>query len=95
MISSAPTAVMAGGRLTVFTRTMHRTLTHRVYDPQAGAWTDWIHLGDGQISSAATAMVTDGDRLTVFARTLHETLTHKFYDGGWTDWIHLGDGKIT
>jgi len=41
---------MAGDRLTVFARTAHGTLTHMFYDPQQQAWTDWIHLGDGQIT---------------------------------------------
>jgi Repeat of unknown function (DUF346) len=90
-------AVMAKDRLTVFARTEHGTLTHKFYDPQKRAWTDWIHLGDGQISSAPCGVMA-GERLTVFARTAHGTLTHKYYDsqkGAWTDWIHLGDGKIT
>jgi len=63
----------------VFGRTAHGTLTHQVLRPKLQKWTDWIHLGDGQLSSGP-ASVMAGDRLTVFARTAHGTLTHKFYD---------------
>jgi V8-like Glu-specific endopeptidase len=97
VISPVIAAVFVGGRLTVFTRTLPGTLTHKFYDPQQQGWTDWVHLGDGEISSAPSAVMA-GDRLTVFARTAHGTLTHKFYDPqqqGWTDWVHLGDGEIS
>jgi hypothetical protein len=49
-ISSAPSAVMAGDRLTVFARTVDGTLTHTFYDPQRGKWRDWIPVVGGQIS---------------------------------------------
>jgi hypothetical protein len=97
VISYGLSAVMSGDRLTVFARTTHGTLTHKFYDPQNQKWTDWIHLGVGQISSGASAIVA-GDRLTVFARTDHGTLTHKFYDPQqqkWTDWIHLESAAIS
>jgi Peptidase family C25/Repeat of unknown function (DUF346) len=97
VISYGLSAVISGDRLTVFVRTAHGTLTHKFYDPQQQKWTDWIHLGDGQISSGASAVMA-GDRLTVFARTAHGTLTHKFYDPQqqkWTDWIHLEGAAIS
>ena len=97
VIEPGQSAVMAKDRLTVFARTEHGSLTHKYYDLAAGRWTDWIPLGDGQITSAPSAVMA-GDRLTVFARTAQGTLTHKFYDpqrGDWTDWTPLGDGVIT
>ena len=90
-------ATMANDRLTVFARTEHGSLTHKYYDPAAGRWTDWIHLGDGQVSSGASALMASG-RLTVFARSAHGTLTHKYYDPatqGWTQWIHLEGNPLS
>lgn len=86
---NAYSAVMADQRLTVFKRNTAGTLTHRFWN--GTAWTNWIDLGTGVISSAPSAVMANG-RLVVFARTEHRTLTHKFYDnqaGKWTDWIHL------
>jgi Peptidase family C25/Repeat of unknown function (DUF346) len=96
VISYGISAMMANDRLTVFARTMHGTLTHKFYDTQKQKWTNWVHLGDGQISSGSNAIMANS-RLTVFARTAHGTLTHKFYDTQkqkWTDWIHLESNFI-
>jgi hypothetical protein len=29
---------------------MHGTLTHKFFDSPRNAWTDWMHLGEGQIT---------------------------------------------
>jgi hypothetical protein len=89
--NSSPSAVMAGDRLTVFARSADGTLMHKFYD---GGWTDWLPLGEGQMTSGPSAVMA-GERLTVFARSEDGTLTHKYYDGGWTDWLPLGEGKMT
>jgi len=97
VIAYGLSAVMAHDRLTVFARTAHGTLTHKFYDLKLQKWTDWNHLGDGQISSAPSAVMAE-NRLTVFARTAHGTLTHKFYDPqqqAWTGWVHLEGGEIS
>ncbi len=91
VISYGISAVVVNGRLTVFARTMHGTLTHKFYDNALQKWSEWIHLKEGQISSSPSAVMA-GDRLTVFARTAHGILTHKFYDNvqqKWTGWIHF------
>jgi len=54
----------------VLARSVHGLLTHRFYDPQQQGWTPWVDLGNGQISSAPSAVMAD-DRLTV----LHELHT--------------------
>ena len=97
VIAYGLSVVMAKDRLTVFARTAHGTLTHKFYDPKLQKWTDWSHLGDGQLSSGPVSVMA-GDRLTVFARSAHGTLTHKFYDPQqqkWTGWVHLEGGEIS
>jgi hypothetical protein len=97
VIAYGLSAVMANDRLTVFARTAHGTLTHKFYDTINKKWTDWVHLGDGVISSAPAAIMAN-NRLTVFARAAHGILTHKFYDTAnrkWTDWKHLDGDAIS
>jgi hypothetical protein len=89
--------LMANDRLTVFARTAHGTLTHKFFDRRTQQWTEWMHLGDGQLSSGPGAVMA-GERLTVFARTAHGTLTHKFFDVQqqiWTQWAHFEGGEIS
>ena len=87
-------AVMAGQRLTVFSRNVAGRLTHTYYDPASGGWAAWKDLGTDPISSAPSAVMA-GSRLTVFARAMDSTLVHLFYEGGWTSWQGLGAGQIT
>jgi len=90
-------AAMAGDRLTVFARSEKSRLTHRYYDQAKGSWTDWIELGQEEISSGPSAVMAS-DRLTVFARALNWTLVYKYFDpiaGTWTNWLQIGEGEIT
>ena len=49
VIALGISAVMGNDRLAVFARTAHGTLTNKVYDAAQGGWSEWTHLGDGQI----------------------------------------------
>jgi hypothetical protein len=96
IMTSAPSAVIAGSRLVVFARGPNNTLIHRWYE---NGWTGWIPVGDGvgAIASSPSAVVAQ-TRLVVFARAVDGGLTHKFYDPawqGWTAWIPLGGEGIT
>ena len=94
IMTSAPSAVVAGTRLTVFARGPNNTLMHRYYE---NGWTGWLPLGEGTMTSSPSAVMAN-NRLVVFARGSDGGLTHKFYDSGWptwTDWIPLGGEGIT
>jgi len=51
----APSAVMAGDRLTVFARASNGKLAHRWYDGTKGSWTEWAEISGTEITSAPSA----------------------------------------
>jgi hypothetical protein len=95
----APSAVMAGDRLTVFARASNGKLAHRWYDGTKGSWTEWAEISDTEITSApSAAMGPPEGRLHVFARGTNGKLLVTYrdgVDGKWADWQTLGTKEIS
>ncbi|MCE9577415.1 MAG: hypothetical protein K8W52_29975 [Deltaproteobacteria bacterium] len=88
-ITSAPTALMIGSRLTVFARRDDGALWHQFYEN--GAWSGWRTLG-GSITSAPTAVMWAGQP-HVFVRGYDGVLWMIAYDGvqqRWSSWVRVG-----
>jgi hypothetical protein len=99
LADEAPSAVMAGDRLTVFIRASNGKLAHRWYDSKKGAWTEWAEIPGAEITSApSAAMGPPEGRLHVFARGTKGKLLVTYRDGTdgkWADWETLGNKEIS
>jgi hypothetical protein len=88
-ISGAPTAVSWGpNRIDAFCRGLDGQLWTQVYN--SGAWTTWIPLGGGYLTSSPAVASWATGRLDVFAKGPDNTLWHRIWNGSWGAYESLG-----